>query len=147
MNHVVDIVLIISRRFNTILSLDFWPSYQRFQVKHANGALRKEGKKWKKVDSLKSEDYPDTEEGIENFAVDLMQKTSEIFKKCTKSRLRTPKSANQSAIDLLNSISNDEINNQKASTTMYGFVELMTGPGETTERSKPTLEEFKKLVE
>ena len=112
-----------------------------------NGALKKEGKKWKKVDSLKSENYPDTEEGIENFAVDLMQKTSEIFKKCTKTRLRTPKSANQCAIDLLNSISNDEINKQKASTTMYGFVELMTGPGETTERSKPTLEEFKKLVE
>ena len=30
---------------------------------------------------------------------------------------------------------------------MYGFVELMTGPAETTERIKPILEEFKKLVE
>ena len=79
--------------------------------------------------------------------MDLQQRASKIFQKCTKTRLKTPKSANQNAIDLLNSISNDEINNQKASTTMYGFVELMTGPAETTERSKPTLEEFKKLVE
>lgn len=114
-----------------------------------NKTLKSEGKKWKKSDSMTDDKnlYADTEEGVEKLALEFLQRTKRIFEISTRTRLRTPKSANQCAIDLLNSISDNEINNQKASTTMYGFVELMTGPAETTERSKPTLEEFKKLVE
>ena len=80
--------------------------------------MHKEGKNSKKEESLRDESYPDTEEVVENFAADLLRKTSEIFDKCTKTRLETPKSANKSAIDLLNSISNDENDDQKTSTTI-----------------------------
>ena len=109
--------------------------------------IRQLGKKWLKSDSITEELYPDTEKGIEDFALELQERAGEIFRKATKTRLRTPRSANQIAIELLNSITDEQINKPKASTSMYGFVEMMVGSEETTIQGKPQLVEFKNMAE
>ena len=113
----------------------------------SNKEVKQIAKRWKKCNSLVDTDYPDTKEGIEAMSLELMKRTTECVEAATKTRLKTPKSSNQVAMDYLNSVPDDQVNTKKAASSMYAFVDLVTGPAETTNKAKPDLKEFKVMAE
>ena len=92
-------------------------------------------------------DYPDTKEGIEAMSLELMKTTTDCVEAATKTRLKTPKSSNQVAMDYLNSVPDDQVNTKKVASSIYAFVDLVTGPAETTIKAKPDLKKFKIMAE
>ena len=105
----------------------------------SNKEVKQITKRWKKSYSLVDADYPDTKDGIEAMSLELMKTTTECVKAATKTRLKTPKSSNQVAMDYLNSVLDDQVNTKKVASSMYALVDLVTGPAETTIKAKPDL--------